>query len=374
MDDASIFSVSTAMHIGSWLVCENPGIWKRLADFESLLLSDEMDAVTIESPIWVTGLARSGSTLLLEILAGIPGVASHSYKDFPPVFTPFAWHRLLNLMQRGPGTLIERAHQDGMLVTADSPEAMEEPLWMAFFSGLHDSTVSNVIVPGQSPEFAVFLRNHIRKLLCARDASRYLSKANYQLTRMEYLLDIFPDARFVIPVRDPVMHIASLMKTHELFSRGQRANQRARRHLQRVGHFEFGLDRQAINCGDDAVCEQIAHLWRHGDDARAWAIYWNHLYSYVLRRIQQNPQLSEAVLLVSFDRFCEHADSQLLRVVRHCNLTPEPRYVARVAERIKAPSYYRAQFDAAQLQEIKATTQDTLEQLLCLADASKSTT
>ena len=39
----------------------------------------------------------------------------------------------------------ERAHKDRILVTPDSPEAMEEVLWMRFFPAVHDEAASQVL-------------------------------------------------------------------------------------------------------------------------------------------------------------------------------------------------------------------------------------
>ena len=118
------------------------------------------------------------------------------------------------------------------------------------------------------PQFEAFYREHIRKLLRVRGGRRYLSKGNYNVTRLEYLLKLFPDARFVVPVRDPVWHIASLMKQHALFCEGCSRHPEAVRHLQRVGHFEFGLDRRPINAGDPALLSRVASAWGRGDELR----------------------------------------------------------------------------------------------------------
>ena len=76
------------------------------------------------------------------------------------------------------------------------------------------------------PAFESFYRDHIRKLLRVRGGRRYLAKGNYNVTRLEYLLQLFPDARFVIPVRDPRWHIASLIKQHALFCPAARGTRR----------------------------------------------------------------------------------------------------------------------------------------------------
>ena len=101
-----------------------------------------------------------------------------------------------------------------------------------------------------NPAFERFYADHLKKILLVRGGQRYLSKGNYNLTRFAYLLKLFPDARFIVPVRDPRWHIASLMKQHRLFCAEERRDPRILKHMQRAGHFEFGLDRRAINVGD----------------------------------------------------------------------------------------------------------------------------
>ena len=73
------------------------------------------------------------------------------------------------------------------MVTAEKSEALEEVLWMAFFPQLHDPAVSNVLDGRvQHPEFESFFADHMRKLILARDGQRYVSKNNYNVTRLGY--------------------------------------------------------------------------------------------------------------------------------------------------------------------------------------------
>ncbi|MBT8422543.1 MAG: sulfotransferase [Gammaproteobacteria bacterium] len=361
--DAGIFSVSAAMNFFSWLICEHPRAWQAIGNFESRLLQDEIETTAVRRPIWVTGLARSGSTLLLEKLAAVPGVVSQTYKDFPPVYTPYAWNRLIEHMGSGNAQPAERAHKDGIMVTLDSPEAMEEPLWMSFFPDAHNPAVSNVIPAGSAPDFAAFFANHIRKFLAVRNGERYLAKANYQVTRLEYLLDLYPDACFVIPVRDPATHIASLIKQHRLFSRGQAANARARAHLRRVGHFEFGLDRSPINTGDTSATERVQSLWCDGAEVEGWAVYWAQIYGYVADRLERNPALANATKVVSYEQLCSQPAEELSALFRHCELEVSDGFVAGAAGDIAAPTYYRPDFSSAELDTIREITTPARERL-----------
>ena len=89
-EDASIFQVSGSMAFFSWLICEHPAFWKAIGNLETSVLADTVEKIPVIKPVYVSGLARSGSTILLEILAKVPGVVSQRYSDFPPVFTPNA--------------------------------------------------------------------------------------------------------------------------------------------------------------------------------------------------------------------------------------------------------------------------------------------
>ena len=208
-------------------ISRRPRLWIALGNLESRLIADDSMHTALAQPIYISGVARAGSTILLETLAQHPDLASHRYRDYPPVFTPYWWNRFLEHVPQRDSAPAERTHRDGIAITPESPEAFEEVIWMAFFPGLHDPAQSAVL-PSEArhPEFEAFYRDHIRKLVRIRGGRRYLSKDNYNVSRLEYLLKLFPDARFVIPVRDPVWHIASLMKQHALFCAGERAPSR----------------------------------------------------------------------------------------------------------------------------------------------------
>src|SRR5215470_8732733 len=83
-------------HIPLWLdqlggsVSQYPRAWIRLGNLETRLLAEQIEGRPIDRPIYISGLARSGTTILLETLARHPDTASHAYKDYPAVFTPIS--------------------------------------------------------------------------------------------------------------------------------------------------------------------------------------------------------------------------------------------------------------------------------------------
>ena len=65
-----------------------------LGNLESKLLSFDIEDVRIERPIFISGLARAGSTILLEMLASHPDVSTHQYRDYPYVHAHYFWRKL----------------------------------------------------------------------------------------------------------------------------------------------------------------------------------------------------------------------------------------------------------------------------------------
>jgi hypothetical protein len=351
------FEVAPWMDRLGGFIERHTGWWVKLGSLETGLVESTLSDVRIDRPIYVTGLARSGTTILLETLARHPAVATHRYRDFPMLFTPYLWNRWLDRVPRTEEAPAERSHGDGIAVTSESPEAFEEPLWMAFFPDQHDAAVSAVLDRRtQCPPFERFYRDHIRKLLAVRGRRRYVAKGNYNIARIGYLARLFPDARFIVPVRDPVWHIASLMKQQRLFLDGQRDNPPAQRHLRRVGHFEFGQDRRPINLDDEAVAAEIMALWRDGEEVRGWARYWSHVHHYLADLIQGDPGLRRAICIVRYEDLCGDPRVTLTEVLSHCELAADPEFLSRAAGGLHQPSYYRPRFSPAELAIIAEET------------------
>ncbi len=354
----SPFAVPSWLHFLGGLVHRHPSFWLWLAGLESSLLARELCQVPVRMPIYVCGLARSGSTLLHEVVSSHPCVATHRIKDYPMVFTPCWWRRATAKLR--PQAPRERAHRDRVMITTESPEALEEMLWMAFFPRCHDPGVSNLVGAGDShPAFESFYGAHIRKLLLAEGATRYAAKANYHVARLAYLVRLFPDAKFLIPVRSPASHIASLLRQHRWFSQGQRKHPRALAYMQRSGHFEFGLDRRPMHLGDGERVQQIRQAWAAGDEVRGLAVYWNMVHGYLAGLLASDAQVRAAALAVRFETICDAPVQTLQAVLGHCLLPDAERIALRHAPGIRYPDYYRNHFSAGELDVIREETAGT---------------
>jgi sulfotransferase family protein len=352
--------VPAGLHLASKMVASTPDFWKALGNLESSTLAKDMGGRTISKPIFVSGVARSGSTILTEVISQHPQMACHHYSDFPVTWIPYWWNSLrkhLPLPQQEPQ---ERAHRDRLMITSDSPEAVEEVLWMHFFPAAHKPDRSHVMGAQEShPQFEKYYRDHIRKLLLVKDRQRYLAKNNYHATRLEYLLQLFPDARFIIPVRDPVQQVASLIKQHRLFSQQNAEDSRVSRQLQLSGHYEFGPLRCPIIVNET----RQTHYGQDLEDVAWYANQWADVYGFLQQRMKDNPELAKACLVIPYEEICSRTEKSLEKIFAHVGLDDEcaEKLIAAYAPIISAPDYYQHGFTAAQKELIRKLTSDAID-------------
>jgi hypothetical protein len=354
----SPFYVPPFLHVLGGLVQRYPSFWIWLGRLESRRLAEEISPLAVLMPIYVCGLARSGSTLLHEIVAAYPHVATQRIKDYPMLFTPYWWRRAnAKPPSQSPRP---RVHQDGMLVTPESPDALEEMLWMAFFPRCHDPSVCNVLGPeDRHPEFEDFYDRHIRKLLLAEGATRYAAKANYHVARLAYLIRLYPDARFLIPVRAPASHLASLLRQQRWFAQGQRRHPRALAYMQRSGHFEFGLDRRPMHLGDGEKVRRIQSAWAAGEEVRGLALYWDMVYGYLAQLLDANAAVRKAALVVRYEALRAAPCETLRDVFAHCALSDADSLAQRHSSTIRSPTSDESGFSAEERAIIREETAET---------------
>lgn len=291
------------------LAFRGTGAQKMAADLEDHIYARQLDGVSPRRPVFVTALPRAGTTLLLEVLATLPGFAAHSYRDMPFVLCPLIWHRLSRSFQR-PAVHQPRAHGDGMEVGFDSPEAFEEVIWRAFWP---DSYRKDRIIPWSAsdsvPDFDDFFRRHLQKLIFLRGntdqkTGRYVSKNNANIARIPLLLRMFPDCLIVVPFRDPADHTASLLRQHLNFQRLHRADGFARRYMESIGHLEFGEALRPIDFGN--------WLDRSGratpENINFWLAYWLAAYGDLLSC------KSDKLCFFDYDAACAAPDAALARL------------------------------------------------------------
>lgn len=273
------------------LAFSGPTIQRTAAAIEDRWFARTLQQVADTPPVFITSLPRAGTTILLLALADVPGVATHRYRDMPFVTAPLLWSRLSSRSRR-QGGLVERAHGDGIEIGYDSPEAFEEILWRNHWPNKYGEKVIALWRESDNDAEArdVFLR-HFRKIVALRGngVGRYVSKNNGNIARLELLPRLFPGAQVVVPLRDPVEHVASMARQHENFLRQHAANPFVKRYMRDIGHLEFGeLHTPFAFPGFTPTVPAT--------EPDYWLCYWIAAYEYVLARVEDVHVVSHQAL------------------------------------------------------------------------------
>ena len=268
--------------------------------------------------VFVAGLARAGTTILMRVLHRTGAFCSLTYRDMPFVLAPNTWARLTALSRRDVA-LQERAHGDGIAVDADSPEALDEVFWRVFCGSSYIG--QRALSPMRADdEVLEKFRRYVALILKRYEGDRYLSKNNNNVLRLPSIRRAFPRAQILVPFRDPVRQAFSLQVQHRRFVTRQREDPFARDYMTWLAHHEFGLDHRPFGSPGAAVDP-------HGPVPTHWLRQWVAVYDWVWRQAQ-----AEAVdpIFVGYElmcaepaRVCDRLET-LLRLPR-ASLIFEPR-------------------------------------------------
>ena len=225
-------------------------------DVESSFVSNTKDE---GNHVFIAGLARSGSTVLLNSIYDSDEFASLSYADMPFVLAPNFWLKMS--FKKSHTAPVERAHGDGIRVSTESPEAFEEVFWMTFEDTKSESYLK--------------FKDYIKLIMSRCNKNRYLSKNNNNIRRLGIIEAIFPNATILIPFRNPIQHANSLFLQHKKFIKEGKRDRFISRYMRWIGHTEFGPSYEPIHC--DGIF--------HTDDLQFnhWLEQWYLTYSECLQ-------------------------------------------------------------------------------------------
>ncbi len=241
---SSVNSYSDVERFLHGIAFSSPALQRRVSRLEDRVMGPPKGEA--RPPIFVTSLARGGTTALLNALTLVPGIATHTYRDMPFLTAPILWNRLAGGSKRSVARR-DRAHGDGLTIDLDSPEAFEEVIWKMHWPEKYGADGIALWTPDDRDTQAdSFLSDHMAKIIRARFGQapqppvRYCSKNNANIGRLAYLPEAFPGCEIVVPLRHPARHAASLHRQHLNFLKLQAEDDFVRKYMSDIGHFEFG--------------------------------------------------------------------------------------------------------------------------------------
>ena len=295
--DVSYSRTERAVHK---LAFARPSVQLAAADIENTAFKRSFAGANAARPVLVTSLARAGTTMVLEILARMPELASQIYRDMPFVLAPVLWSKLSGPFQKQSGRR-ERAHGDGVQIGFDSPESFEEVFWKAFWPDHYGAEGIRLWDAGsRNAEATEFFANMRRKVVALRrpgtmGQARYVSKNNANIARLPLLAAMCPDAHVLIILRDPFEHAASLHRQHVNFADLIAQDTFVQRYMADIGHFEFGPLHRPFQF--DGLAELTDG--RTPADINYWLAYWIAAFETVAA------QRRDGVHILPYEALCE---------------------------------------------------------------------
>ena len=174
-------------------------------DLEKMLFLNHNQHIS-NKHVFVSGMARSGTTILLNAIYKTNEFGSLTYDDMPFILSTNLWKKFkVDTLNVGNN---ERAHGDGIKINIKSPEAFEEVFWKTFNKG--------------EVNLSIEFNNFINLILKNKNQIRYLSKNNQNINRIDLIKTNFPKSSILIPFRDPLQHAYSLLTQHKKFTKLQK--------------------------------------------------------------------------------------------------------------------------------------------------------
>lgn len=247
----------------------------------------------IENPVFVCGLARAGTTIIMRILHATDEFASLSYRDLPFPLAPNGADRITGRFRRTVAAR-EREHGDGLAHDLDSPEAIEEVFWRCF-EGTRFLRPHGLEPVPPLPETVEQFRRYMSLVLLRYGRGRYLSKNNANILRLPALIQAVPSAILIHPFRDPLQHAASLLNQHVRALALHRSDPFRLKFMTWLGHHEFGAGQRPFHLpgSPDSSLDPMTLDY--------WLAAWTSVHDFLL---DQPPLLRTRQHFIDYDAMC----------------------------------------------------------------------
>ena len=261
-------------------------------DLDQAMVQTDPAEIVHQRHVFVAGLARAGTTVLMRQFHATGQYRSLTYRDMPLVLFPNLWRRL-SLISRRDIKSAERVHGDNVLVDGDSPESFDEVFWRIFAG---EQYISSSWLAPHAPNTELMKKyvHYVNGILSATDLrlDRYLCKNNNNILRLDAIHQAFPKALILIPFREPRQHAYSLLRQHLHFREMQAQRPFMLTYMTWLGHHEFGLGHRPFRFDDAGRPKHTTNTLNY------WLQLWCEAYSWLER---SSPK---AALFVCYEDLC----------------------------------------------------------------------
>jgi hypothetical protein len=285
------------------LVLDNFEIGKKLFQIEQKRYSTLPDHDAQQFVI-VSGLARAGTTSLMNKLATLETFAMLSYANMPLLMAPNLWSKIY---QPKSNKTKERSHKDGIEIGLNSNEALEEYFFKTITNDrfVHENNLTTHELSVEEYDDYLGYQNVIRK----HSSQTYLAKNNNFLLRYDSIRKNNSSFVMVIMFRDPLTHASSLLDKHLSFSKLQTEDPFVLDYMNWLGHHEFGLNHIRFDFGNS---DELSSLSKNSIDY--WLHVWINYYEYALSAKHKN------TIYICYKEYCQNPLKAIGTVFEKLNL------------------------------------------------------
>ena len=284
------------------LILKNNSLQEMLFDLEQRLYVKEKN-LFFDNNFFISGLARSGTTFILECFYKQEIFASLTYNDMPLICAPNLWNKISKNYKKKQ-TSTSRMHNDGINFNLDSPEAFDEIIWKLFLKNkfvkenyLDEHKLDNYIINKY--------QSFIKSIIIKYKKKYYLSKNNNNILRLESLLNYFTNSIFIFVIREPLQHAISLQNMHQLFLNNQENDDFTLEYMNMLGHHEFGKDHKKFKFKDNLSNNTDINSLDYWLDV--WINYYNHLKRFISY---------DNLYLIDYENFCQNPNFKILEIIQ----------------------------------------------------------
>ncbi len=274
----------------------------------------------------ISGLARAGTTSLMNYLAKIDDFKTLNYANMPFLMCPNIWKKFYKPKNN---QLKERSHKDGIMIGLNSNEALEEYF---FKVKANDSYIKDTHLLEYSiseEDYSDYI--DYQSIIKLDNNKIYLAKNNNFLLRYKSIQEFNKEFLMVILYRDPLTHAASLMEKHHEYKILQEDDPFVLEYMNWLGHHEFGINQKPF------MFNNSKPFINNKESIDYWLESWINYYQYALSLDNHN------TLFINYDSFCTNPKKTIEQILQNSKIkTKTPDYAAFVNKRKTRNDYSEA--------------------------------
>ena len=246
--------------------------------------------------IFITGLARAGTTAILNYIDSTNEFGSLRYKYMPFILAPRIADFYSEYLVNKNTIEIERLHGDGLMISAQAAECLDEPFWIhSNKEKFNHSCLSPYEISVKDVTGYAYLLNRFLKI---EGKKRLVIKNNNNHLRILSLASYLPNSIFLIIFRSPLAHAKSLLKLHKRLLKSQREDKFILDYMELIGHWEFGFGKKKFiyNESHELILNSLDDL-----KIEYWIKQWLLTYEWILRIFSKKDKKINNIKLVCYE-------------------------------------------------------------------------